>query len=742
MRSFFSRRRSRPGSAAAAAAPIYALFLLASSCRSLSPPPSAPARPVSDDLGLSSLVESPSIRVGVTSDAKRASFSADSGVTVWLVLPGAREKVKRDLARATFTPQGGVVGAGSYHVQVASFADEAEARRTASRAAKLGSARVEKDTVTGAHRVWVGQFAKREAAVAAAADWGGAFPGAFVGADPQATGSALRLLETGDVVARAGVVPQRGDEPLSLDGVEYRGVFEARVNEGAVTAINVLGLEDYVRGVVPNELSPKGFPEIEALKAQAVAARTYATRNRGQFAEKGYDICATPSCQVYRGRSSEDPLSDQAVAQTHGVVATFAGEPINAVYTSTCGGHTEDGDNVFEGRPTPYLKGVACQAERTARGEIHGRVAAGGGDGRSNRAWALLTALGVLSEQGYVDRARSQAPTPSEIEEWTARTLAASARAGCESGIPAAARRGGLFRYLVDRFCWVERRRLANPADEDYLLRVEDVDELGSPEEREAAALLVQDGVLRPSATNRLQPEAPASRDDLVSLLAEILGRLGAPSFVNAEFRFASGDRLGVRSEGGDHSYALQPRVALFRRLGGDPIAASRVTLVPGDSVAAVVERDRVVFLEVGQDLRGTAADRSSKYFRWEVRLTPEEVATSIARYGNVGRVLDIEPRRLGVSGRVVSLAIKGDRGDLLLNGLKIRFALGLKENLFVLDREQGPSGVGRFVFTGKGWGHGVGLCQVGAFGLARAGADFETILKHYYTGIALGKAH
>jgi stage II sporulation protein D len=60
-------------------------------------------------------------------------------------------------------------------------------------------------------------------------------------------------------------------------------------------------------------------------------------------------------------------------------------------------------------------------------------------------------------------------------------------------------------------------------------------------------------------------------------------------------------------------------------------------------------------------------------------------------------------------------------------------------ENLFVINRETGPHGeIERFVFTGKGWGHGVGLCQVGAFGMAQAGARFDDILKHYYTGISL----
>ena len=107
--------------------------------------------------------------------------------------------------------------------------------------------------------------------------------------------------------------------------------------------------------------------------------------------------------------------------------------------------------------------------------------------------------------------------------------------------------------------------------------------------------------------------------------------------------------------------------------------------------------------------------------------MTPAEVAGAIARYGSVGAVRDIVPKRLGVSGRVVELEVVGALGQLDLKGLQVRWGLGLRENLFVINRETGPRGdVERFVITGKGWGHGVGLCQVGAFGMAQAGSTFD----------------
>jgi stage II sporulation protein D len=326
----------------------------------------------------------------------------------------------------------------------------------------------------------------------------------------------LRLVEARAELQSAAVLPAVVSEPLSADATPYRGYLEVRAAAGALSVVNVVNVEDYVRGVVPNELSPLAAPEPEAMKAQAVAARTYALRNRGEYASKGYDLCATPACQVYRGLSTEHPLADRAVAETRGLLVRYRGVPINALYTSACGGHTEDGENVFEGgRAKPYLRGVLCPPER----------------------------------QG---------------------------------------------------------------------------------------------------ATEEKQPDGPSAD-------------LGTPAR------------------------------------------------------------------------------------RWQVRMTPVQVARAVGRYGTLAAVRDIQPRRVGVSGRVVELAVlgAGEREELVLKGVEVPRGLGLRESLFVMDRETDAKGsVRRFVFSGMGWGHGVGLCQAGAFGMARSGASFQQILTHYYTGVSLHKAY
>src|SRR5262249_23635887 len=163
--------------------------------------------------------------------------------------------------------------------------------------------------------------------------------------------------------------------------------------------------ESYLRGVVPAELGPEVWPHPEALKAQAVAARTYAVANEGRFDEEGFDLCATPRCQAYGGASAEHPLSDRAVAATAGEIATWGGKPITALYTPTCGGHTGGAKEILRGLAAPYLVGVPGRAEDAAlarrRARVKGRgpvpvTAEGGGD--ATRDVALLEVAGIFGD--------------------------------------------------------------------------------------------------------------------------------------------------------------------------------------------------------------------------------------------------------------------------------------------------------------------------------------------------------
>jgi hypothetical protein len=148
--------------------------------------------------------------------------------------------------------------------------------------------------------------------------------------------------------------------PVRLNGKAYRGKIEVFVNSrGALTVVNVVPLEDYLLGVIPAELS---LPSLEAQKAQAIAARTYAVANINGFARQGFDMRPDVWSQVYKGVSIETPMGTRAVRETAGMVATYNGKPITAYFTSTCGGRTEHSENIFD-KAEPYLRGVECSLE-------------------------------------------------------------------------------------------------------------------------------------------------------------------------------------------------------------------------------------------------------------------------------------------------------------------------------------------------------------------------------------------
>jgi len=144
---------------------------------------------------------------------------------------------------------------------------------------------------------------------------------------------------------------------VTVGGHPYRGELEVFARDGLLTVVNVIPLEDYLLGVVPREM-PAGFPA-EALKAQAVAARTYAlyTQAGRLYAASGYDLVPTTACQVYGGVEAESESTTAAVRATDGEVITYNGSLIGAFFHSTSGGHTESVEFVW-GFPCPYLKGV------------------------------------------------------------------------------------------------------------------------------------------------------------------------------------------------------------------------------------------------------------------------------------------------------------------------------------------------------------------------------------------------
>ena len=144
------------------------------------------------------------------------------------------------------------------------------------------------------------------------------------------------------------------DKTIEVNRKTYRGNIEI-TNTNGLAVINVVPLEEYLYSIVSGEM-PASWPG-EALKAQAVAARTYALNEINKHVNEGFNVCATTHCQVYGGKNVEDVRAIKAVDDTRGIVMLSAGKLITAVFHSASGGYTENSEDVW-GSYLPYLRAV------------------------------------------------------------------------------------------------------------------------------------------------------------------------------------------------------------------------------------------------------------------------------------------------------------------------------------------------------------------------------------------------
>ncbi|MEG2377079.1 MAG: SpoIID/LytB domain-containing protein, partial [Clostridia bacterium] len=169
------------------------------------------------------------------------------------------------------------------------------------------------------------------------------------------SGSALFEYDGGTYTC-LGVYPSLNTAAMPLTwfkSMQWYGGFEYPRNGGNMTIVNVVPMQYYIKGVIPYEMSPDS--PLEALKAQAMCARTFAYYNTGKHGRL-FDVCCTTDCQVYFGAERASNNSDRAVDETQGKYILYDGEPINAVFHSADGGATEDVENIW-GSFIPYLRG-------------------------------------------------------------------------------------------------------------------------------------------------------------------------------------------------------------------------------------------------------------------------------------------------------------------------------------------------------------------------------------------------
>ncbi|HYK43159.1 MAG TPA: SpoIID/LytB domain-containing protein [Thermoanaerobaculia bacterium] len=670
-------------------------------------------------------------RVGLKSDLTELSFGPPG--RRWIVSSGGRAELLRGTLK--IKPEGR--RSVSFQVQAGAYSQEAPARelvdRLAAQFATPGSVAFSADR--GVYRALLGAFPDRAAADAfaerlrAAGQEAFAVEGSSVG---ESDGAAISLSGE-DGASRRLPSPIRisadpADGPVLWDGKPYRGSVSILVNaRGTLNVVNRIDMEEYLYGVVPAEMGPKRYDELESLKAQAVAARTYAFAHRGQFEAEGYDLCATPKCQVYAGLSAEDPLSTAAVDATRGLALGYDGRFADALFISTCGGRTENVENVFGETPVPYLVGVEC-------GELATTSLAGAALDRhaAPRERTGLEWRGYALERHFGKRRPTRTDVLSLAQSW-----AGVPRAGAP---PASLAASAVYPSLIASFGLGDARGVHLESREaDYYQEAPPLPgRLASPA-REAWEFLFR---FRFGAGEPLpSPDRVLTEEEYSGLLLSAALRTAAVSEGSGRFLSRDGSNVWVKTAEGRVGLPVDPELPLARRAGDRYLPAASLTLRAGDHLRWWKRGTSVLALWVETDAAGPTFERDSAWTEWVRRVPARELARRMA-----GRVAGTEVREITVtkrsaSGRAIEMRVVTDAAQIVLKRFDLRQAVEMPDMLFTVEKVRGPQGDAEFLFLGRGWGHGVGLCQNGAWGMAIAGATYDRILAHYYTGIQIVQA-
>lgn len=659
------------------------------------------------------------VRVGLASDLRELTLPCcDERLT--LKLGNKRVPLSQEIK---VTPAGTLGERAFYRLQVAALKDERQAQGFAEQLAETltqpGDAVF--DAGTDLYRVRVGRYADRAAAEAARGRLEAlGMSGSWVATEGGALEDPAFEVSFGAGSVR---VPGRWleisaprDVGVTFKDKRFRGQLLIFLNErGSFNIVNELELEDYLRGVVPKEMGPELYRQVEALKAQSVAARTYTVRNLEEFAGEGFDICSTPRCQVYGGMAVEHPLSDRAISETGGLVVLHDGSPAETLYGATCGGHTENVEVVFPLKSAAYLRGVPCLESGVHR--LAGDLAPGApfpagltrrlfpdSQGKRHRVLAVrMEHLALLADLSVPrDRLHSM-------------------------------RRKEVMRFLASVYDLVLDRRLRGSREQLERLLADPPADLQA-RDRELATYLVT------SPLTAEPREEEVSEAEVEEMLLELARYLGVVEVESGRFMKSDAGHLEVRVGGVTRSHDLPRTLATFRsRAGG--LRSAPLELMAGDRLDVYRFRGGLAALVQPDEGRAVRLDGRVPKKNWSRFIPAHKLKTTVqARYPGFP-FEDFEVLSRGVSGRVGKLRLLGSGGrSLIVEGLAIRWTLDVWDTLFWAEPRNGDARGPGWFFRGRGWGHGVGMCQAGAYGMAMRGASYREILGHYYTDIHLGR--
>ncbi len=531
---------------------------------------------------------------------------------------------------------------------------------------------------------------------------------------------------------KEGVRLRPRQELIELVGKgRYRGDMDVFPNgQGALTVVNTVELETYLRGVVPKEMGAWQFPALEALKAQTIAARTYAYANRGKRSKEGFDLLDTVADQVYGGRDGEQSLTDTAVSETRGLVATYGGQPIQALFQANSGAATVDNRYVFGGNAA-YLRQASNYIEQPTFLSFKGVSAPIAPIAGLDLDLMRLAAFEMVSTDALLE---PRLKTPAQIEHLKPVLTSMSKRLNLLTlnALPSRPIKNPSGPHLL---LWMARslgfeKAIAGHSriqDGHYFLQTT---ELGSQDLPLAAFLtrrgLVDPTVWRQKSLTQLEALRFASR------LWQELEPLNLQ-----EGTLLKDGQIRVQGEG-PKPLKLAPACFVMEESPNGAlhwVSVSRIQV--GDRIRILDQEKGSRLLIRRLDPDGTSMNRYNPTAHWRKEIKEADLLSRMKERVRTESIQSLETDANG-EGRVLELRVKDGSGQShRFTGMRIRSLLGLKDNVFgLIQTGHSPNRV--WIAYGRGWGHGVGMDQTGAYGYALEGWTFDRILKHYYQGIEI----
>jgi len=358
------------------------------------------------------------------------------------------------------------------------------------------------------------------------------------------------------------------------------------------------------------------------------------------------------------------------------MIATYNGQPISALYSSTCGGRTEASENIFQEK-LPYLVSVMCEFKHPQPLKF------------SSSRLIVDYKAAVLDIAGVANF--------TQLRKFMGLT---------GTGEPPSLAVGPLATWLRTNFY---------PGIK-----------AGSELE-----FMVEQGIL-PGTGNAVARE----------VLFRLIDKKGAFEWQQGVLTQWDGEAMKLNIGGKIQEFKLKPNALFFFRMGDERTAMKEGSWIGGELLEFRAVDGVIQMAVYRKNWVNPSADRYSRLAEWQVHKTRQEIETAF-RSLNLGEIRDLRVIERGASERPVSTEITGTRGKTIVRALNLRTMLGLRDSLFYFDEERNAKGelIG-MSFYGQGWGHGVGMCQVGAYGMALDGAMYDQILKKYYTGIELKKSY